>query len=193
MKYPNNIKALKRAKVWTIDQAAAAMGMSRGGYIKVERGENRLTSTSIANAARAFGVSESDIVSSEEPAAKAARKRASSAASEVVPPAPGRENAAPATSDIPSMDIPRSQAQLEIFASRIVREAVEVTARKVYSTVKEKLPTDDVLRVLVGFALKEYEDQKAQRLELAKVADQTRLEDEGRIIGKPTARDPKAR
>jgi hypothetical protein len=121
-------------------------------------------------------------------------ERASTASSEAAaPPAPLPEHPAPATSDIASMDIPRSREQLEIFESQIVREAVEVTARKVYSTVKEKLPTDDVLRVLVGFSLKEYADLKDQRLELAKVADQTRLEGEGRTSGKPTARDPKAR
>jgi transcriptional regulator with XRE-family HTH domain len=188
MKYPNNIKALKKAKGWTIDQAAAAMGMSRGGYIKVERGENRLTSTSIANAARAFGVSESEIVSS------AVRKQASTASSEAgAPPVPPPEHSAPATLGIASKDIPRTQEQLEIFESRIVREAVEVTARKVYSTVKETLPTDDVFQLLVGFSLKEYADLKDQRLELAKVADQTRLEGEGRTSGKPTARGPKAR
>lgn len=69
MRYTNNIRALKDAKGWTIDQAAAAMGLSRGGYIKVERGENRLTSTTLANAARAFGVTESDIVSKDDESA----------------------------------------------------------------------------------------------------------------------------
>src|SRR5271168_881481 len=65
----------------------------------------------------------------------------------VAPPVPSPENAAAATLDIASKGIPRTRAQLEILVSRIVREAVEVTARKVYSTVAEKLPTDDVLRV----------------------------------------------
>jgi transcriptional regulator with XRE-family HTH domain len=63
MRYENNIKALQTALGLTIDQAADAMGMSRGGYLKIQRGENRLTSTTIALAARAFGVTESDILS----------------------------------------------------------------------------------------------------------------------------------
>jgi transcriptional regulator with XRE-family HTH domain len=63
MRYRNNIRALQNARALTIDQAAAAMGMSRGGYLKIQRGENRLTSTTIALAARAFGVAESEIIS----------------------------------------------------------------------------------------------------------------------------------
>lgn len=58
MRYPNNLKSLREERGWTLDRAANEMGMSRGGYIKIERGENRLTSTTIANAARAFGVTE---------------------------------------------------------------------------------------------------------------------------------------
>ena len=63
MRYANNLKALQAARGLTIDQAATAMGMSRGGYLKIQRGENRLTSTTIARAAKAFGVTESDVVS----------------------------------------------------------------------------------------------------------------------------------
>jgi transcriptional regulator with XRE-family HTH domain len=63
MRYENNLKALQAARGLTIDQAAKAMGMSRGGYLKIQRGENRLTSTTIARAAQAFGVRESEVVS----------------------------------------------------------------------------------------------------------------------------------
>lgn len=69
MRYANNIKVLQNAKGWTIDRAAAAMGMSRGGYLKIQRGENRLTSTTIELAAKAFGVSESEILPSFRPIA----------------------------------------------------------------------------------------------------------------------------
>ena len=62
MRYPNNLKKLQAIKGWTLDQAAAAMGISRGGYIKIQRGENRLTSTTIELAAKAFDVSNADIV-----------------------------------------------------------------------------------------------------------------------------------
>lgn len=62
MRFPNNLRALQKAKGWTIDQAADAMGMSRGGYIKIERGENRLTSTTIEKAASVFEVSQAKII-----------------------------------------------------------------------------------------------------------------------------------
>jgi transcriptional regulator with XRE-family HTH domain len=68
MGYPNNIKKLQKARGWTIDQAAAAAGMSRGNYIKVERGEVRLNSTSLEKLARGFGVSKAEILASPEKA-----------------------------------------------------------------------------------------------------------------------------
>ena len=64
MRYANNLKALQVAKGWTIDQAAEAMGISRGGYLKIQRGENRLTSTTLDLAARAFGVTTAEIIGS---------------------------------------------------------------------------------------------------------------------------------
>jgi phage repressor protein C with HTH and peptisase S24 domain len=39
------------------------MGMSRGGFIKLERGENQLTSETISRAARVFQVTEAEVVS----------------------------------------------------------------------------------------------------------------------------------
>jgi transcriptional regulator with XRE-family HTH domain len=67
MRYRNNIRTLQNARGWTIDQAAEAMWMSRGGYLKIQRGENRLTSTTIGLAAKAFGVPESEIVGNSRP------------------------------------------------------------------------------------------------------------------------------
>ena len=65
MRYPNNIKRLQSERGWTIDQAAEAVGISRGGYLKIQRGENRLTTTTIEQAARAFGVSRGEIVADD--------------------------------------------------------------------------------------------------------------------------------
>lgn len=69
MRYPNNIKKLQAGRGWTIDQAAEALGISRGGFLKIQRGENRLTSTTIDLAAKAFGVSKSEIVEMNAPKA----------------------------------------------------------------------------------------------------------------------------
>lgn len=46
--------------------AAEAMGVSRGQYIKLERGERRLTVEYINRAAKAFGVRSSDILDDED-------------------------------------------------------------------------------------------------------------------------------
>lgn len=58
----NNLKALREEKGWTHEQAGAAMNVSRSQFIKLERGERRLTADYIAAAARAFGVSEAEVI-----------------------------------------------------------------------------------------------------------------------------------
>lgn len=50
---------------WTHDEAANAMGISRGQFIKLERGERGLTERTIALAAKAFEVSRSVIIGEE--------------------------------------------------------------------------------------------------------------------------------
>jgi len=62
----NNLKKIRTSLNWTLDRAAEAMGVSRSQYIKLERGERRLTSDYISSAARAFGVSEADIISTRK-------------------------------------------------------------------------------------------------------------------------------
>lgn len=62
----NKLKELRASKGWTHDQAASAMGVSRGQFIKLERGERRLTVEYINQAARAFGVRPADVF--DEPA-----------------------------------------------------------------------------------------------------------------------------
>jgi transcriptional regulator with XRE-family HTH domain len=50
------LKELRERKGWTQPQAADAMGISKGGYIKLERGERELKKNTIEAAAKAFGV-----------------------------------------------------------------------------------------------------------------------------------------
>lgn len=50
------LKLLRQKSNLTIEQVAEAMGMSRGGYIKVERGERNMTLDFIERASRLFGV-----------------------------------------------------------------------------------------------------------------------------------------
>ncbi len=61
----NNLKVLRQGKRWTQEEAAAAVGMSLGGYRKLEYGENQLTTESIRRLAEAYGVTEADVVAGE--------------------------------------------------------------------------------------------------------------------------------
>jgi transcriptional regulator with XRE-family HTH domain len=58
----NGLKQLRQARGWTHEQAAEAMGISRGQLIKLERGERRLTADYIRLAAEAFGASELEVL-----------------------------------------------------------------------------------------------------------------------------------
>lgn len=58
----NNLKALRKTAGMTQQQAADAVGMSKGGYVKIEDGDRRLTANFIARAARAFGAKDSDVI-----------------------------------------------------------------------------------------------------------------------------------
>lgn len=58
----NNLKKLRNACKMTHDRAAEAMGVSKGQYIKLERGERRLTLEYINQAAKAFDVTPSDVI-----------------------------------------------------------------------------------------------------------------------------------
>lgn len=59
----NNLRKLRKEKGWTQERAATAFGMSKGGYIKIERSERKLDADRIATAARVFGVSEAEVFS----------------------------------------------------------------------------------------------------------------------------------
>lgn len=64
MKHPNRLAELRTEAEMTQEATAEAMGMSLGGYRKLEYGERRLKAEQIAIAARAFGVQESDVLAS---------------------------------------------------------------------------------------------------------------------------------
>ncbi|WP_313901146.1 helix-turn-helix domain-containing protein [Methylobacterium sp. J-092] len=53
----NGLRELRTKRGWTHDQAADAVGVSRGQFIKLERGERGLTERTIGLAAKAFEVS----------------------------------------------------------------------------------------------------------------------------------------
>jgi repressor LexA len=63
----NNLKKLREMKGWTHDTAAEAMGMSRGGFIKLERGERKLDEDSIRLAADVFGVTREVVLAEQTP------------------------------------------------------------------------------------------------------------------------------
>lgn len=63
----NRLRDLRLSRGWTHDDAAAAMKVSRGQFIKLERGERKLTDRYIEQAAKAFGVSLADVLEDGEP------------------------------------------------------------------------------------------------------------------------------
>ena len=58
----NKLKTLREERGWTHEKAAEEMGVSRSQFIKLERGERRLTVDYINQAAKAFGVRPSDVL-----------------------------------------------------------------------------------------------------------------------------------
>ncbi|MCJ2051692.1 XRE family transcriptional regulator [Methylobacterium sp. J-070] len=84
----NSLRALRTKRGWTHDQAAAEMGVSRGQFIKLERGERGLTERTIGLAAKAFGVSRA-VVMDEEVAADAPRSSSDAPATSSIRPSDG--------------------------------------------------------------------------------------------------------
>jgi transcriptional regulator with XRE-family HTH domain len=58
----NRLKQLREEKGWTAEEAANHFGLSRSGYVKLERGERRLSDGHIATAARVYGVGMGDVL-----------------------------------------------------------------------------------------------------------------------------------
>jgi repressor LexA len=63
----NNLKKLRELKGWTHDEAAESMGISRGGFIKLERGERKLSESTIKQAADAFEVTREVVLAEQTP------------------------------------------------------------------------------------------------------------------------------
>lgn len=58
----NNLRFLRTKMGWTHEDAASAFGVSRSQFIKLERGERRMTADYIARAARVFGVTTAQVI-----------------------------------------------------------------------------------------------------------------------------------
>ena len=62
----NGLKYLRERAEMTHEAAAAAMGMSRSGFIKLEYGERKLSDAHIAKAMEVFGASEREVLNGPE-------------------------------------------------------------------------------------------------------------------------------
>jgi transcriptional regulator with XRE-family HTH domain len=58
----NRLKNLRELRGWTAEEAANHFGLSRSGYVKLERGERRLSDTHISTATKVYGVPVGDIL-----------------------------------------------------------------------------------------------------------------------------------
>ena len=62
----NGLKMLRKRAGMTHQAAGDAMGMSRGAFIKIERGERQLTEAHIRRAMSVFSASEADVLNGED-------------------------------------------------------------------------------------------------------------------------------
>ena len=58
----NGLRAARIKARMNIEQAATALGISRSGYVKIERSERRLTAELIRRACELFGVSAEELI-----------------------------------------------------------------------------------------------------------------------------------
>ncbi len=58
----NGLRRLRESKGWTHEEAAERFGLSRSGYVKLERGERKLTDERIAKAVQIYGVQPSEVL-----------------------------------------------------------------------------------------------------------------------------------
>lgn len=66
-KMSNALKRLRLQRGWTHEEAAAHMGVSRGQFIKLERGERKLTERTIRLASKAFSVTMAEVMRDDGP------------------------------------------------------------------------------------------------------------------------------
>lgn len=62
----NGLKTLRIGRGWTHERAATELGMSRSGYVKLERGERKLSDSFIETAQGVYGVSAAEILGNGE-------------------------------------------------------------------------------------------------------------------------------
>lgn len=62
----NRLRILREQRGWTHEEAANRMGVSRGHFIKLERGERHLAEHTIRQASEAFGVEPTELFSAIE-------------------------------------------------------------------------------------------------------------------------------
>jgi repressor LexA len=62
----NKLKSLREERGWTHEKAAEEMGVSRSQFIKLERGERRMTIDYVNQAAKAFGIRAADVIDDPE-------------------------------------------------------------------------------------------------------------------------------
>jgi phage repressor protein C with HTH and peptisase S24 domain len=101
----NRLKELREARRWTHDEAATKMGISRSGYIKLERGERRLADQHIQAAARAFGIAPAQIIQDGELQVSAP-----------LPALPPRTRGQPVTSVIPERDLVAFDRKMPVYS-----------------------------------------------------------------------------
>lgn len=63
----NGLKSLRENRQWTQEAVASRFGMSKSGYIKLERGERRLADDHIAKAMEVYGVPASVVLGDKTP------------------------------------------------------------------------------------------------------------------------------
>ncbi|WP_243976901.1 helix-turn-helix domain-containing protein [Methylobacterium sp. E-045] len=63
---PNNLKKLREKQGWSQEDMATKLGMSKGGYVKVEDSDRGLKADRIAKAAEVLGVAPSEIIEGGE-------------------------------------------------------------------------------------------------------------------------------
>jgi phage repressor protein C with HTH and peptisase S24 domain len=103
----NRLKELREARRWTHDEAATKMGISRSGYIKLERGERRLADQHIQAAARAFGIAPAQVIQDGEPQLPAEPEPS---------PSPPRTRGQTVTSIIPGEDLEAFDRKMPVYS-----------------------------------------------------------------------------
>ena len=61
----NRLRNLRERERWTHEEAAQRLGVSRSGYVKLERGERKLTDRYIQKAAEVYGVPLAEVLSDD--------------------------------------------------------------------------------------------------------------------------------